>query len=454
MTLQICGVGGFNEVGKNMTAVRVDDEVVILDMGLHLDAYVNYTEDADNVDLSAYALSKIGAIPDIEPIKKWKKLVKAIIPTHAHLDHVGAIPFMSNKFTSPIICTPFTAEVIFRICKDEKIKLNNEIKVLNVNCSYKISDNITIEFVNMTHSTPQTVMVIVHTKYGKVIYGNDFKFDNNPTLGKKPNFEKLKRIGEISENSEDPKSKVVALIVDCTRANNDGKTPSEQVARELLKDVMLCCNSEGKAVIVTTFSSHIARLKSIIEFGNKLERKVILLGRSLGKYVGAAEAIKIVDFSREATVICYKKKIARMLEEVKKDRSKYLIVCTGHQAEPKSVLSRIISGEFKFELEKEDHIIFSCDVIPTTINIANRKILEEKIKKKGVRLFKKIHVSGHAAREDLRDLINMVKPKHIIPAHGNLSMKTALVDLCQEMGYETEKQVHIIQDGQFIDFVD
>ena len=147
MAIEICTVGGYNEVGKNMTAIRVDNEVVIIDMGLHLDPYIKYTDDDDlTKEINAKILTKIGAIPDLSPIQNWKKKVVAVVPTHAHLDHVGAIPYMSNKFKADIICTPFTAEVIRAICSDEKIKLDNNIKILNPNSTVKVSENIKIEF--------------------------------------------------------------------------------------------------------------------------------------------------------------------------------------------------------------------------------------------------------------------------------------------------------------------
>ena len=132
--IEICAVGGYNEVGKNMTAVRVDDEVVIIDMGLHLDNYIKCTEEEEDdiVEISAHELAKAGAIPNDSVIKDWKDKVKAIVPTHAHLDHVGALIFLSNKYNAPILCTPFTTEVIRAISKDEKIKLKNEIKSKNI----------------------------------------------------------------------------------------------------------------------------------------------------------------------------------------------------------------------------------------------------------------------------------------------------------------------------------
>jgi ribonuclease J len=180
-------------------------------------------------------------------------------------------------------------------------------------------------------------------------------------------------------------------------------------------------------------------------------RKVVLVGRSLGKYVTAGENIDIVKFTQDAELVSYKKHIRKKFKQIAKNPSKYLIVCTGHQGEPKSVLSRIADGEFDFKLDKEDHVIFSCTVIPTALNQANREVLEGKLKRLGVRIFKNIHVSGHAAKEDLRDLINMVKPQHIIPAHGDINMASSLSELAMEMGYRVGEDVHIMQNGQFLE---
>jgi ribonuclease J len=440
--MKIHTIGGYNEVGKNMTAVEIGNEAVIIDMGIHLEPYIRHTEDQEIQKISTEELRTVGAIPDDSVIENIRDNVKAIIPTHAHLDHVGAIIYLSNKYKAPIICTPFTAEVIKAIVKDEKINLKNEIKILNVNSKFKLSENITIEFINVTHSTPQVVMVALHSDEGTIIYANDFKFDNNPIIGKKPNYERLKQLGAKG---------VKCLIVDSTRANQPVKTPSESVARELLRDVLLGVDSRGKAVIVTTFSSHLARLKSIIEFGTKMNRKVVLLGRSLGKYVEAGENIDIINFSDKVEIARYGKQIRKKLKDIEQSGSeKYLLVVTGHQGEPKSTLSKMVRKEFNFKFRPEDHVIFSCTIIPSEVNVENRKNLENDLKKLGVRVFRDIHVSGHAAKEDLRDLINMLKPQNIIPAHGNIDMKMSLATLAIEKGYKTGKNIHIMKNGEHL----
>ena len=442
MSIEIYTLGGYNEVGKNCTAIKIDDEVIICDMGIHLESYIKFTEDEDIISISPTQLTEAGAIPDIALIKDLRNQVKAIIPTHAHLDHVGAIPFIAGKFSAPILCTPFTKAVIKTILKDEKMNIPNEIKALSPNSQFRLSKNLKVEFINMTHSTPQTAMLAIHTKYGVILYANDFKFDSTPTLGKKPNFDRLKELG---------KKGIFALICDSTYAPLRAKTPSESVAKEMLKEVMLGTESTGKLVTVTTFSSHLARLKSIIEFGKQMNRKIIFLGRSLAKYVYAGQDVKIINFEKDAKILKYRKQISGKAKEINKNRGKYLLVVTGHQGEPKAVISRLVREEYQFQFQPGDQVIFSSSVIPTELNKENREKLENALKNKGVRIFRDVHVSGHAAREDLRDLIEMVKPKHIIPAHGEPHMKEALADLAFEMGYKPE-DVHLSLNGQKIVF--
>jgi len=438
--IEICTVGGYNEVGKNMTAVNVDGEVVIFDMGIHLESYIKYTEDEDIINVDPSELIKVGAVPDITKIEKWKGKVKAIIPTHAHLDHIGAVPYLSSNYDAPILGTPFTIAVLKTILKDEGITIQNKIRKLAQNSIFQLSKNLKVEFINITHSTPQTVMVALHTKYGIILYANDFKFDRFPTLGEKPNYKRLKELG---------KKGVLCLIVDSTYSQSCKKTPSESVAKEMLRDVLLGTGNKGKAVFVTTFSSHIARLRSIVECGKKMNRKIVFLGRSLSKYCKASESVGIAKFS-DVRIVKYRKDIKRTLGKMHKSGiGKYLVVLTGHQGEPKAALSRIVNGELGFNFEPDDHVVFSCKTIPTPTNMENRRVLEEKLKNQHVRIFTEIHVSGHAAREDSRDLIELVRPKHIIPAHGEHKMTSAMADLALEMGYK-EKDIHVMKNGQIL----
>ena len=442
MPIEICTIGGYSETGGNSTAIKIDDEVVVLDMGLHMENYIRHTEDEDISAMHYNELLDVKAVPNYSLIKEWKSKVIAIVPSHGHLDHIGAIPFAAGIFPkAPIVCTPYTAEVLKSIFKDERIKIPNDLVALNLNSIYKLSNKVSVELVNITHSIPQAAMIVLHTPYGKIVYANDYKFDRQPTLGKKPNFDRLRKLGEEG---------VTLLIVECLYAHEFKKMPSESVAKQMLKDVMLGVYAEGKGMIVTTFSSHLARIKSIVEMGKKLNRKIIFIGRSLSKYVSAGERVNIIDFKNDVQLTKHRDKIERLLRKVKKEgKEKYMLVVTGHQGEPKAILSRIARGEINYKVDSGDVIIFSCSVIPVELNKDNRDKLEQNLRSKGARIFRDIHVSGHAAREDHRDLIELVKPKHIIPSHSGEEKAKHMLDLALEMGYKKEK-VHIMSDGKRI----
>jgi ribonuclease J len=435
--IEIYTVGGYSGIGKNCTAIKVDEEVVIADMGIDLENYIKLREDND-IKIDPQQMIDVGAIPDVSVLDKIKGKVKGIVIGHGHLDHVGAAPYLANKFDCEIIGTPFTIEILKSMLKEDKIKLDNKLRVLNSNSYYNLTENIKIELIHITHSIPQSTLIAIHTKYGVVLYANDFKIDLYPTFGKGPN---LKRVKEIS------KENVIALICESTYANDARKMPSESVAKDMLRDVLFGMENKNNLIVVTTFASQIARLNSIIEFGKKLNRKVVFMGRSLAKYTQAAENVRLVNFSKDVEIVKYGRQIERKLKKIDKEREKYLLVVTGHQGEPKSVLHRIATRKFNFKFNHEDSVIFSCKTIPTPTNIANREALEKDLKQDGVRIFKDIHQSGHAAREDLRDFINMVKPRKIIPAHGNKEMKRGLAELAVEMGYKKE-DVFLLKDGE------
>ena len=441
MGIEILPVGGFGEVGKQMVAVKVDDEVVIFDMGLHLPNYILATEEEDIRRISKDQLMKAQAIPDDTMLGDWKPKVKAIVLSHAHLDHIGAVPFMASSYKAPIVSTPFTCALIRRICEDERIRVPF-IKSLNPNDKLKISPTLTVELVHITHSVPQSTIIALHTPYGIVAYANDFKLDNRPVIGKAPNLDALKALGAQG---------VVACLCECLYAQIPGKTPSESVAKEMLKDVLLHVDNHGAAVIVTTFSSHIARLTSIAEMGKKLGRKVVFLGRSLNKYVESARETGIAAFEG-VEMVAYPKHVAKKLKEIQsKGRDKYLIACTGHQGEPQAVLSKMVDGKLPFQFMPQDNIIFSCTTIPAAINIKNRKMLEEKLNSHHVRIYKDIHVSGHAYREDLREFLTILKPKILCPSHGGRAMMNAFGELAKELPFKNE--VKHITNGEKLQLV-
>ncbi len=440
--VKITAVGGYGEIGRNMTFIDFGDEAIVLDQGIHVDNYIKLTNDEDIKDVSIKSLTAGGALPEIDYLNK--KNVKAIIPTHAHLDHIGAIPFIASKFKCPILCTPFCAAVLRKTIEDRKTRKKYIVKQINVNSSFKISERLTVEFINITHSTPQTVMVAIHhtSKEGTktIIYANDFKLDFSPTLGKKPNIRRLKELGDKG---------VECLIIDSLYASAKKKTPSEIIAKQMLRDVMVGSLKDAGGIIVTTFSSHLARLKSIFEIGRVLNRKVVFLGRSLSKYISAGEEVGIIRFRPEAELIKYRRNIKHKLKQILQEgKEKYLVVCTGNQGEHKAVLPRIAYDEIEFKLDNKDSVVFSCSVIPNRLNIKNREMLEKALEEKGVRIFRDVHVSGHASREDIRDLLNIINPKLILPAHSIMENSRSLKNLAKEMGF---KKIKCLRNGDSVE---
>lgn len=443
--MEIYTIGGFNEVGKNMTVVNMGDDALIFDAGVYLPAIVELQEEESQQEIySEKKLRNIGALPNDLILDKLglRNKVRAILLGHAHLDHIGAVPYIGHRYRAPIVGTPFTITVLKKILQDEKMEIPNKIKTVQPNSSFMIkgkNKKYKVEFINITHSTLQTSMMALHTPEGIILYANDFKLDNTPVLGLPPNYDTLKRIA---------KQGVKALVVDSLYSGSERKTPSEKIARALVEEVLLTVENEKSAIFVTTFSSHIARLKSIVDFAKKLERKIYFIGRSLKKYVSAAIDINMCPFKKNIYLGSYKKQIESILKKVNKDRKNSLVVCTGHQGEPGSIMDRLARKKLAFEFKPNDNIIFSSKTIPTPVNIANKGQMDKRLKKFGVRLFDNVHVSGHAGREDLRDLVSILNPENIIPAHGSMQQLTPMIELCREMGYKVGKECHLMQDGQ------
>ncbi len=442
--MRIHAIGGYNEVGKNMTALEIGEDAIIFDSGLFLPAIVG-VEEREKIPTEK-GMRALGALPDDTYLDKenLREKVRALLISHAHLDHVGALPYNAYRYNASVIGTPYTVEVLKVLMKDNNQKIGNRIISVNLNSSHFVRgkrEKYKVEFVNITHSTLQCAVVVVHTREGIVLYANDYKLDNSPVIGEKPNYRRLK---ELSREG------IKVLIVDCLYALDDRKTPSEKIAVGLLEDVLFSTENKNSGIIVTTFSSHVARLKTITEFGKRLGREVIFLGRSLGKYMEAAKKVGGVSFLRDARIFTYRRQVEKILMHINKNKRRYLIVCTGHQGEPGSILDRIARDQLPIKLSKEDHIIFSSRTIPTPINEANREHLQKRLKKHQVRVFDNLHVSGHGGREDLRDFIKITNPEHVIPSHGDLKKTTAGAELAQELGYKLNKTVHLMQNGSYV----
>ncbi len=442
--MEVFSVGGYDQVGKNMTAIRIEEDVFLFDAGLYIPAVIELQEEKVK-DYGERHLRGKGALPDDLILDKLglRGNVRAIFLSHGHLDHIGAIPFLAYRYNCPVIGSPFTISILKKTMDDEKKRIPNKIITVPLDSSYTIkgkSHEYTVELIHMTHSIPHTTMVALHTPEGIVVYGNDFKIDDTPVLGNPPNYSALKRIS---------KEGVKVAIVDSLYCSSEKKTPSELVARNMVKDVFSGMHGSKNAIFVSTFSSHIVRLKSIIDFGKKLDREIIFIGRSLNRYVSASNEINLVNFKNQVKIATYKNQVASMFRKIGKERDKYLVVCTGHQGEPGSILERLSRRKLPFEFRRNDNLVFSSKTIPVPINIKNKGEMDARFKKFGVRIFDEVHVSGHGGREDIRNLISLISPEHLIPSHGSYQQLLPMKELGKQMGY-TERNFHLMKNGERI----
>ncbi len=427
--MKITAVGGYKAVGRNMTGVSIADETIALDNGIRLDTLQIYDEDTNQLRKRS-----IQELIDMDIITQPDRLgnVKAQVVSHGHLDHFGAIPIHQPK--TPIISTPYTIEII----KNEYRQ--GDYISLDYRQEHELSRKFTVELIEITHSLPYASIVVLHTPEGDVVYASDFRLDNHSLIAR-PDYKRLRQLG---------KGHVKALIIESTRVKELGKTPSESVVRKKLKDVVEFID-EG-IIVSTTFSSHVERIQSIIDEIEKKGRTPVVMGRSLSRNVSLAKKFDLIDLPAETRVCSSARASRNMLEEIDKGRREdYFLIATGHQGEPDSVLSRMVDGRLPFRFQDGDSLIFCANVIPTPLNKASRYILETKLNRHGVRVFDRIHVSGHSAREDHRYIMNLLKPEHIIPCHGDMGMRGSYAELATGEGYEIGVDVHLLTNGKTID---
>ena len=437
MGLSLLPLGGFGEVGKNCLAVSVDNDLVILDMGVHLEHYIELTGNDFFKKKHVYRqLVASKSIPDIRPLNKLQSSLRAICCSHGHLDHIGAVPFLSKKLRAPIYATKYTTKLISSFCADHNV--HPHLVVAFPNKLIRLSPKLSVEFIHVAHSIPHSSIIALHTPYGIVLYANDYKNDQTPPYDVPTNMSRIKELQD----------KVTVLLLDCLYAHKKGFVPSELSAKQQLFSLKNDLSSY-RAIIISTFSSHISRLQAICDLADSMGREIIFLGRSLSRYANAASQADIVDLSLRGKFFSYARQVKRFLSSCSSPQ-KYIIVVTGHQGEPGAVLDRMSKGEFSFT--KNDVVIFSCSIIPTPSSIAQRASLEKQLNKKGVRIITDIHSSGHGYGGDIQELISVLKPKLLIPSHGEEFMQNALISKAREINIPKEN-IHCLSIGKSFDIL-
>ncbi|GAB3417922.1 ribonuclease J [Haloparvum alkalitolerans] len=450
MEIEIATIGGYEEVGRQMTAVRAGEDIVIFDMGLNLSKVLIH-DDVETESMHSLDLIDMGAIPDDRVMSELEGDVRAIVPTHGHLDHIAAIPKLAHRYDAPIVATPFTIELVKQQIQGEsKFDVGNELVKMEAGETMPIGDSgaLDLEFVNVAHSIIDAINPVLHTPEGAVVYGLDKRLDHDPVLGDPIDMDRFAEIGREGEG-------VLCYIEDCTNAGQKGRTPSESVARDHLHDVMTSVADYDGGIVATTFSSHVARVKSLVEFAREMGREPVLLGRSMEQYAGTAERLDFVNFPGDLGMYGHRKSVDRTFKRIMEEgKDQYLPIVTGHQGEPRAMLTRMARGETPYEFDDGDKVIFSASVIPEPTNEGQRYQAETLLRMQGARIFDDIHVSGHLSEEGHYEMLRTLQPQHVIPAHQNMKGFSPYVDLADSQGYELGRDLHVTRNGNTIQLVE
>ena len=399
-----CPLGGSGEIGMNMNLFAYGDpgnkKWIIVDIG------VTFPDDTiPGIDL-------IYADPGFI-IDKKDDLVGLVL-THAHEDHIGAIAHIWPKLLCNIYATPFTSVLIQEKFKEKKINVGNKLKIVELNGTVQVKP-FTIEFITLTHSILEPNGLSISTPSGTVLHTGDWKIDPNPLIGDKINESKLKKIGEQG---------ILAMICDSTNVFSPGRAGSESDVRQSLLKIM---ENKHKKIIVTSFASNVARMETIFYCAEKTGRQISLVGRSMHKIYNAARQCGYLKSSIDPLDPREAKKI---------DKKKIVYLCTGSQGEPNGAMMRIANFLHPdVILEKGDAVIFSSKIIPG--NEKKLYKLHNQLVKNGIDVVSEenhfVHVSGHPNREDLKDMYDWVKPKSVIPVHGEHRHMIEHISFAKEM---------------------
>ncbi len=416
--VKVVALGGLNEIGKNMTVIEYKDEIVVIDAGL------SFPEDEMlGVDI---------VIPDITYLLKNKDKVKGIFITHGHEDHIGALSYILKKIDVPVYGTRFSIGLIEAKLKEHKLN-NVKLNVVTPKQIVKLK-NISVEFIKNNHSIPGSCSLAIHTDQGVIFHTGDFKIDLTPIDGDVMDIHRICELGS---------SGVLLMLADSTNVEKPGFTMSERTVGAGLDDLFRKAN--GSRIIVATFASNVHRLQQIINMAVKFNRKVAISGRSMVNVIGVARELGYLDMEDDTLID---------LNDISKyDDSELVIITTGTQGEPMSALARMSSSEHKkVEIKKGDLVIISAHPIP-----GNEKLISKVINllfERGARVvyndIADIHVSGHAAQEDLKLINRMVKPKFFMPVHGEFRMLKRHAALATELGMP-EQNVFVMQTGQVLE---
>ena len=418
--LRIIPLGGLEEVGRNMTVFEYDADIIIVDMGLQFP-----DEDMPGIDY---------IIPDVSYLKGKEKKIRGVIITHGHYDHIGAIPHLMEKIGNPpIYMTELTRGIVLKRQEEYQDKPSLNIHTVKKIDRIKLGQ-FSVEFFHVNHTIPDAVGLSITTPIGTVIHTGDFKFDHSPVSDAPADIAKIARLGSES---------VLALMSDSTDSRTPGYSLSESKIAKTLDEIFE--RTDGR-LIIATFSALISRIQSVILAAEKHGRKLVVDGYSMRTNVEIARTLGHLQ-AKKGTIIP-----ANRISEY--PDSKVAIICTGAQGESNAVLMRIINGEHRFiQIHKNDTFVLSSSVIPG--NERTVQAIMDTIYRKDAKVITykmmDVHAGGHARQEDLKMMINLVRPKYLIPIHGNYYMLKLHGELGLAVGMD-RKNILIGENGRVIEF--
>ncbi len=417
--LRIVPLGGMGEVGKNLTLIEYGDEAIAIDCGLMFPE-----SDMLGIDL---------VIPDVTYLLDNPDLLKAILLTHGHEDHIGALPYILPQVPAPLYATPLTRGLIEVKLREAKLLAQTEINTIATDSVIEIGP-FTIEPFHVCHSIPDAVGYAIYTPQGLIIHTGEYKFDTNPTWGDLPDFDRLRAYGDEG---------VLALLSDSTNAERPGHTSSEQIVSETFDKIF--GQVQGR-VIVSTFASNISRVQQVVNTALKYDRKLVVVGRSMVDNVKMALELGYLTVPDDMLVH------VDDLEDY--PDSRIAIVCTGTQGEPTSALVRMANQEHRqVSLKEGDTVILSATAIPGNEELVHRTI--NNLFRLGADVIyqnlRSVHVSGHASQDEQKMMLELVRPKYFIPVQGEYRMLVLHGRLGEAVGIPKEN-IFVIENGQVIEF--
>lgn len=418
--LKIVPLGGAGEIGKNMTAIEYGRNILIVDAGGMFPEYDMYGIDLVLPDYTQY----------LEDKKDW---VRGIIVTHGHEDHTGALPYLLKTVDAPIFATRLTIGLIEVKLRKHGLEGQAALHVIKPGERFSVGGLFEIEAFHVCHSIPDAVGFAIRTPAGLIVHSGDFKFDYTPAWGPPPDFGKLAALGAEG---------VLCLLSDSTNAVKPGFTPSEKTVTDGLNQVF--AEAQGR-IIVATFGSLISRVQQVIETSSRFGRQVAIEGRSLVESVERAQELGYLDVP-DGTLVS-------LASLKKRPDSKITIIATGTQGESSAALGRMARGQHRqISIKKGDTIVLSSRVIPGNEIVVNRAV--NRLFQRGATVVGQdanVHVSGHASQEELKLLLNLIKPKFFVPVHGELQHLHAHARLAQMQGVPA-KNIAVIENGMVVEF--